>query len=538
MADDSAASVHIPLELRRLILRAFTKKWHLQLQSDAVQFVYKTLEAHDLLADTDAATEAVNALANALVDQHAAGADIPGFDGHVVTANSLQKVYDLLLVETAGDEQAVPLTQGDALDASKHFGVCDAFTQPRIRFHAGRQVFERDTQRSSLLSHASAPSAHMEERYHILRSIVLRNEHFLPALTGPKAARDSYMHLTTTKHLLGRQGQHCLLFGRLSTAADGTYILEDTEGHVPLDLTQAVAGEGIFTEGAYVLIEGEYTRAETLRVWAMGHPPSERREDARAMTGHLDWYGTGAIPAKHVPAIRAQEMQHSDACIAVLSDVHLDDPSTLAHLRAILQGYQDADFMPLAIVLCGHFSSTPVEVAGIEAYSNAFAHLADSMLRFPRLLQSCHWIFVPGPQDPASTTLLPRPRIPAPLVARFERRLPRDFCETRLHWMSNPCRIVYFSQDILIFRDDIMSKMLRSAILMKDDLEAGDLQKYLVSTLLDQAHLCPLPPQVRPILWEYAHALRLYPMPSAVRLKRMPTDRRSSCWLTDTTASS
>lgn len=89
--------------------------------------------------------------------------------------------------------------------------------------------------------------------------------------------------------------------------------------------------------------------------------------------------------------------------------------------------------------------------------------------------------------------------------------------------MSNPCRLVYFSQDIVIFRDNIMSKMLRSAMLLKDHLEAGDLQKYLVSTLLDQAHLCPLPPQVRPILWEYAHALRLYPMPSAVRLKAEPS---------------
>lgn len=521
MADDGREAVYVPLEVRRVILRAFTRKWHLQLQSDAVQFIYKTLEAHDL-SDTDAMAEAVHALANALVDQHVAGAHIDGFDGHVVTAEALQKVYDLLLVEAAGEEtHATPLTQGAALDLSKHFRVCDAFSQPRILFHAARQVFERDPAPSSLLSHPNAPSAHMEERYHILRGIVLRNEHFLPALTGPKAERDSFMRLTTTKHLLGRQGEHCLLFGRLSTAADGSYTLEDTEGQVSLDLTQALVGEGIFTEGAYVLIEGEYTHTEQLRAWAIGHPPSERREEARALSGHLDWYGAGAVPVKHVPLLRAQEMQHPDICIAVLSDVHLDDPATLAHLRAILQGYQDADFMPLAIVLCGHFSSTPVEVAGaLDSYAASFARLADVMLRFPRLLQSCHWIFVPGPRDPAATTLLPRPRIPAPLVQRFERRLPRDFCESRLHWMSNPCRIVYLSQDIVIFRDDIMSKMLRNAILLKDDLEASDLQKHLVSTLLDQAHLCPLPPQVRPILWEYAHALRLYPMPSAVRCHR------------------
>lgn len=525
MAEESG-SLHVPLDVRRVMLRAFTKKRHLQLQSDAVQFMYRTLEEHDLLVDQDATTEAIDALASALVDQHVAGANIAGFDGHVVTAQALQKVYDQLLVESADDANAnaMPLTQGSIPDLARYFSVCDAFHQPYIRFHAPRQVFEKVGRRGSLLSGAQAPSAHMEERYQLLRSIVLRNEHFLPALTGPTSSRSSMMQLTTTKHLLGRQGEHCLLFGRLSTSADGTYILEDTEGYVPLDLHQAVAGEGIFTEGAYVLIEGEYTNSEQLRVWAMGHPPSERREDARKIAGHLDWYGTGAVPTKHVSALRAQELQHPDVCVTVLSDVHLDDPATLAHLRAILQGYQDADFVPLAIVLCGHFSSTPVEVDGaLETYAASFARLADIMTRFPRLLESCHWVFVPGARDPAATPLLPRPRIPAPLVERFERRLPRDFCETRLHWMSNPCRLVYFSQDIVIFRDNIMSKMLRSAMLLKDHLEAGDLQKYLVSTLLDQAHLCPLPPQVRPILWEYAHALRLYPMPSAVRLKAEPS---------------
>ena len=83
--------------------------------------------------------------------------------------------------------------------------------------------------------------------------------------------------------------------------------------------------------------------------------------------------------------------------------------------------------------------------------------------------------------------------------------------------MSNPCRLVYYSQEIVVFRDDLLRKMLRHAVLLRDDLSAADMPKYLVSTLLDQAHLCPLPPLVRPVLWEYAHALRLYPMPSAVR---------------------
>jgi DNA polymerase epsilon subunit 2 len=48
-----------------------------------------------------------------------------------------------------------------------------------------------------------------------------------------------------------------------------------------LSLTNKVPGEGMFTEGCMVLIEGEYTVEETVRVLAMGHPPSEKRDIAR-----------------------------------------------------------------------------------------------------------------------------------------------------------------------------------------------------------------------------------------------------------------
>lgn len=70
----------------------------------------------------------------------------------------------------------------------------------------------------------------------------MRNEHFLPPLAvGPGVReRQSFMKLTTTKNLLGRHGQSCLLFGRLSTMPDGAYALEDSEGSVVLDLSQAV----------------------------------------------------------------------------------------------------------------------------------------------------------------------------------------------------------------------------------------------------------------------------------------------------------
>jgi hypothetical protein len=39
---------------------------------------------------------------------------------------------------------------------------------------------------------------------------------------------------------------------------------------------------------------------------------------------------------------------------------------------------------------------------------------------------------------------------------------------------------------------------------------------HLVTTLLHQAHLSPLPQTIRPIYWNFDHALRLYPLPHAL----------------------
>lgn len=77
-----------------------------------------------------------------------------------------------------------------------------------------------------------------------------------------------------------------------------------------------------------------------------------------------------------------------------------------------------------------------------------------------------------------------------------------------------------------------MGRMVRNLVGVKEG--EGDMKKFvsvrpsmaqslsdelqLVQTILDQAHLCPLPPSTRPTLWEYDHALRLYPMPSALVL--------------------
>jgi DNA polymerase epsilon subunit 2 len=72
------------------------------------------------------------------------------------------------------------------------------------------------------------------------RQIILRNENFTPPALGGHD-RANYLKLTSTRNLLGRAGQLFLLFGMLSRDPEGRLCLEDGEGRVRLDMTDAVS---------------------------------------------------------------------------------------------------------------------------------------------------------------------------------------------------------------------------------------------------------------------------------------------------------
>jgi DNA polymerase epsilon subunit 2 len=49
----------------------------------------------------------------------------------------------------------------------------------------------------------------------------------------------------------------------------------------PTYILQDEPGDGIFTEGCFALVEGEYNDDDMLEVIAMGQPPCESRETSR-----------------------------------------------------------------------------------------------------------------------------------------------------------------------------------------------------------------------------------------------------------------
>ncbi|EOO02698.1 putative dna polymerase epsilon subunit b protein [Phaeoacremonium minimum UCRPA7] len=173
---------------------------------------------------------------------------------------------------------------------------------------------------------------------------------------------------------------------------------------------------------------------------------------------------------------------------------------------------------------------------------------------------------------------LPRKSVPDLFTSRIRRTFASANSEAGTSagqggeavFTSNPSRISLFgpSHEIVVFRDDISARLRRSAVRLKstarpqedeneenrpptieddvamsgaipDNGEADDMEidrpekkptaisevpydvqasRKLVKTLLDQGYLAPFRQSIRPVHWDYASALHLYPLPTSMVL--------------------
>lgn len=173
----------------------------------------------------------------------------------------------------------------------------------------------------------------------------------------------------------------------------------------------------------------------------------------------------------------------------MLSDLHLDNPRVMTALQEVLSAYdamEDERSVPKLFVLCGNFRSRPWLFNGeaMREYTGApcipagsrpflqfrltcserapppelFASLASLLATFETLLATSHFLLIPGPTDPWSSAALPRPPLPTALLKPLLSKIPN------VTLGSNPCRVRWFSQEIVIFRDDLMGRMMRNAV--------------------------------------------------------------------------
>lgn len=151
------------------------------------------------------------------------------------------------------------------------------------------------------------------------------------------------------------------------------------------------------------------------------------------------------------------------------------------------------NFIPKVMIFCGNFSSKGVPQGSsreIREYQgmvikrkcwntthissiDRFNYLADLISRYPFITRTTHFIFVPGPTDLAVNSTLPRRPLLASFVSRLKQRVPK------VHFATNPCRIKFCDQEIVIFREDIMARMLRNLVGVKPDVRNDDLKRYV-----------------------------------------------------------
>lgn len=278
--------------------------------------------------------------------------------------------------------------------------------------------------------------------------------------------------------------------------------------------------------------------------------------------------------------------------IIMVGELNLDNPRTLQVLRKILTTYavEPEGSTPLAFVITGNFTSVAVMARGgpgtgsIE-YKEYFDALASTLSDFPSLLTTATFVFVPGDNDGWASAFsggaavpLPRKSIPELFTSRIRRVFAAANAEAGLTgevqlggepiFTTNPSRLTLFgpNHDIVLFRDDISSRLRRTAVRLKTsrqrqaeanpDGEEDDITmsgalpddemeidppaassppapeppkgptvsndvlsaRKLVKTLLDQGFLAPFRQAIRPVHWDLASAMHLYPLPTAAVL--------------------
>lgn len=102
-----------------------------------------------------------------------------------------------------------------------------------------------------------------------------------------------------------------------------------------------------------------------------------------------------------------------------------------------------------------------------------FDRLADLIASYAPLTRTTHFVFVPGPLDLCGNSILPRRALLSTVTSRLRNKIPK------VHFMSNPCRIKCFGQEIVIFREDLMSRMLRNLVGVKPDVQTDDLKRFV-----------------------------------------------------------
>lgn len=426
-----------------------------------------------------------------------------------LTAHLLHQCLSQPVLEKAHLEVAYKECSSLGLEESETvLNVIDAFSIPKLCYDNERKKFVKDLNvKNNLFPDPKWKAQLLIDRYTVIWQRTVRNKLFAQEAL-PSVEDEKRFQLRKIEVLLSSSSRidDVIVLGLLTQLTEGKFYLEDPTGSIMLDMTQTRYHSGLFTESSYVLAEGYYDD-KTLYVMGLVLPPSENRAASLPYFGSLNTFGGKSKSLlKNSQSLLKIEQENEDGTIIFLSDVWFDSLKVMAKLKTLFSGYNE--FPPLAIVFMGEFLSYPYGFEHSIQLKAALTNLGEMISPFTKLRESCKFIFVPGRGDPAAANILPRPPIPNSITKDL-----RDKLGDSVIFTTNPCRIQYCTQEIVLIRQDLVTKMCRNSIHFP---ETGDIPDHLTKTLLSQCTLSPLSLGVQPVYWKHAEALSLYPMPDLI----------------------
>ncbi|WMV21052.1 hypothetical protein MTR67_014437 [Solanum verrucosum] len=376
----------------------------------------------------------------------------------ILDREPVHKVVSLLLEADAAVEEN-PSSSSSSASALR---VIDTFIVPKFRYDPVKKFFHEHTGRLPIHGDASAKATLYKDRFLLLFQRVSRDPRFSTLAFDASSSDYGSCEISPIQSLVGRVGRRWIM-GVISQLEDGHFYLEDLTAAVEYKITT-----GFFVENTIVLAEGEMQLDGVFQVRTCGFPPLEDREKSMAFFSGLDFFGGGILTKEETLRLAELEKNAVNDMFVILSDVWLDNEE--------------------------------------------FGKLGQMIASHQRLKEHSRFLFIPGPDDVGPSTALPRCPLPKYLTEEFQKYVPNAI------FSSNPCRIKFYTQDIVLFRHDMLYRMRRSCLIPPSTEETSDPFEHLVATVIHQSHLCPIPLTVQPIIWNYDHGLHLYPTPHTIVL--------------------
>lgn len=318
-----------------------------------------------------------------------------------------------------------------------------------------------------ILAPPSSRSDYIRNRYYTILQRVLRHDLFAPNVNENIKTSDGESRKFVLKYaenlLASATVDAVVMLGLLSKFKEGKFCLEDPSGAIAIDLSETKFHSGLYTEGSFMLAEGSYNDG-VLKVSGLGFPPPEASSSSRAYFGTLNyWGGNSPTLLKYSKRLLEFERLNFGATIIFLSDCWLDDPAVMEKLKKLFLGFDDSP--PVAIVLMGPFQKNKEPPSVLRTKFALLAEIIDSTFT---LKNETDIVLVPDIEDPTSANIFPRPPLPNTIVQDLLRKNKRVILAT------NPCRLQYCTQQIVVCRMDLLRKLCRNTIKFPEDGQLAD----------------------------------------------------------------